>query len=68
MTFDRDYYRKNKQKNREIEKMIGIRYRSDEANPKETFTEFKTRIKKTKAVGIFSLLMVFVFQLTNIVF
>jgi hypothetical protein len=42
---DKEYYRRQAKKNREVNKKLGELYRSIEARPGETFTEFKKRKK-----------------------
>ena len=45
-----NYFSKYRQEERKLEKIIGTRYRTDEARPGETFTQFKERIKKEKKI------------------
>lgn len=45
----REYWRKNKQRNRELDKELGkLYYNAWEPMPGESFTEFKRRFKKSK--------------------
>ena len=47
-----EYFIENTRKNRQIDKQLGIRYRSQEAKAGETFGEFKKRMKDSKLVFV----------------
>jgi len=53
-----EYWNNYKKKQRQIEKQLSIRYNGIESKAGETFTSFKYRMKKQKAV--FSLAMFFI--------
>lgn len=46
----RDYYRRKAKENHRIDKKLRPRYHTAEANPGETYSQFKKRMKKNSLI------------------